>query len=155
VGTAQVSQKKITEINQLLSQVKKIAIPWSYHGATPDSNGEPILVTNTCAHDTVLMGLAILRLSDTDMAYFIKAEGDPLNTVLDNIEQHIHGQSRIAWIDHCNNYVPTSTSNKHRHTATQIVSKKKAMQGKLLRGTANVLHLMLLGHYPYLNTMSS
>ncbi len=57
----------------------------------------------------VLMGLAILRLSDTDMAYFIKAEGDPLNTVLDNIEQHIHGQSRIAWIDHCNNYVPTST----------------------------------------------
>ena len=101
------------------------------HILTPDSCDQSIHVTNTCAHDTVLMTLSLLRQYDTDMAFFIKAEGGLLTTVLDNIEQNLHVQSRVEWIHHCDTYVPTS--NKYNHLAASIVRKITSKAGKVIK----------------------
>ena len=128
---AELSQKKMSAMKLILVQVNKIAIPWSFMAVTPDSSDQPIQVTNTCAYDTVLMALSLLRQYDTDMAFFIKAEGRLITTVLDNIDQNLHVQSRVAWIHHCDTYVPTS--NKYNLGAVNIVNKitnnKQSRQG--------------------------
>ncbi len=54
---------------------------------TQDSGGKTISVTNTCAHDTVLMALYWLRENDKILGPVIRAEGELLNGVLDNIRQ--------------------------------------------------------------------
>jgi hypothetical protein len=128
---AELSQKKKTAMNMMLEEVNKIAIPWSCMAVTPDSCEQPIYVTNTCAHDTVLMALSLLRQYDTDMAFFIKAEGGLLTTVLDNVEQNLHVQSRVTWIRHCDTYVPTS--NKYNHFARNFVSKITNKAGMVIQ----------------------
>jgi len=76
-------------------------MPWSFHSCTPDSGGKQILITNTCAYDTVLMALYWLRKYDKTLGPIIRDEGELLNVVLDNIERKNHAEARLAWISHC------------------------------------------------------
>jgi hypothetical protein len=70
-----------------LSEYENIAIPWSFEAITQDSRGKTIRVSNTCAHDTVFMALYWLREYDATFGPVIRAEGELLNVVLDNIKQ--------------------------------------------------------------------
>ncbi len=76
---------KQTPLQAQLSEYKNIAIPWSFEATTQDSGQKTIRVSNTCAHDTVLMALYPLREYDTTLGPVIRAEGELLNVVLDNI----------------------------------------------------------------------
>jgi hypothetical protein len=61
------SASEVTKISRHQAQLAKYeeeSIPWSFEAITQDSGGKIISVTNTCAHDTVLMGLFWLREHD-------------------------------------------------------------------------------------------
>eukprot|EP00984_Skeletonema_dohrnii_P034836 scaffold33748_cov214-Skeletonema_dohrnii-CCMP3373.AAC.1 len=74
-----------------------VCIPWGFVYIT--SAGETIQVTNTCAMDTVLMGLFLLRQHDHDLQLKIK-EVAPLDSVLDKIHQKKFDEARYDWIEH-------------------------------------------------------
>ena len=93
-----------------MAKYKDEAIPWSFESITYDSGGKKIIVTNTCAHDTVLMALFWLREHDKSVGPLIWAEGVLLNVVLDNIKWENHEEARLAWIDHCVTFIPPGST---------------------------------------------
>jgi hypothetical protein len=93
-----------------LAKFEDEAIPWSFESITYDSGGKKICVVNTCAHDTLLMALFWLREHNKSLGPLIRAEGELLNVVLDNIKRKNHEEARIAWIDHCAKFVPPGST---------------------------------------------
>ncbi len=93
-----------------LEKIEDEAIPWSFESITYDSEGEKISVVNTSARDTVLMALFWLREHDKDLRPLIRAEGELLDVVLDNIKWKNHEEARLAWIDHCAKFIPPGST---------------------------------------------
>ena len=81
---------KISRHQAQLAKYKEEAIPGSFKAITRDLGGKLISVTNTCAHDTVLMGLFWLREHEKTLGPIKRAEGEVLNVVPDNIKLKNH-----------------------------------------------------------------
>jgi hypothetical protein len=95
---------KTTSVASKLAKYEEEAIPWSFRSVTQDSDGDVISVTNTCAHDTVLMALYWLRETDNSFQSLIQADQGLLNTVLDNIKGKNFDEARLSWINYCESY---------------------------------------------------
>ncbi len=63
---------KQTPLQAQLSKYEKIAIPWSFEAITQNSGGKTFRVSNTCAHNTMLMALYWLRGYDKTLGPVIR-----------------------------------------------------------------------------------
>ena len=73
-------------------------IPWSFNTLTPTKPHVPLHVTNTCAMDTILMCLYLMRKFNTDMLEDFIHEGLLVNNVLNLINNKEFDQARMDWI---------------------------------------------------------
>ena len=73
-------------------------IPWSFNTLTPTEPHVQLHVTNTCAMDTILMCLYLMRKFNTDMLEDFIHEGLLVNNVLNLIDDKEFDLARMAWI---------------------------------------------------------
>jgi hypothetical protein len=75
-------------------------IPWSFRTVTLSKPHVQLHVTNTCAMDTTLMALFLIRKFHNEMVPYFVSEGASLNAVLNLINEKNYTDVRLMRITH-------------------------------------------------------
>ena len=105
-----------------------LSIPWSYEYVSEDSNLEDvkrIKVTNTCAMDTVLMGVFLLHKYDDELFTDFKRD-ESLCQILDLIRGRRYAQARHEFIIHTEEVSKVPTENRPVPGGVILAMKMKA-----------------------------